>query len=453
MGAEISLADLRARGLRRHQAEFIRAVLAEAAPSRHSLVAPPGTGVGGTLAALAAEAIRLDSARRILVLVLARPRLILEQLRHQLQNAGVELPCEVFDGPALRAAMAEADPSSAWREAGIALVSLDLACRPQAAEALLAGRWDLLIVWADQLSGRARDFLHRFVADVAPRRVVVATATNEAARRFSLKDAISNEWSDVRDWDGRPILVHPEDRVVRFERAPEERAFLDYLSAFLNAELQGRVAGLQRTLLLRMAASSLMAIEGPLRTTRNMLVHLATAAPASIEANEDGDQPTDPGQLRWREQPEALVGLTRALHMLDELGGDAKRDALVKEVLRLRSEQHRTVAVCTAFLATATYVATCLNESGVSTCVLTGALMDDERHRRSEDLSRTGGVLVTTDAGLTGMLRGVTAVIHYDSASSDLALARRLAVIDRSTSGRAPVSVALQEVVTISPQQ
>lgn len=434
--------ELRSKDLLPHQVEFIEASL-NAGPHGRVVLADD-VGLGKTLAAAAlvwALGIRLGHTPRTLVVC---PAPLLRQWEAGLHDVGVS-DARVVDASELRRLEARTDANSnPWAAVEVALVSVDFAKHDDRLPALTELPWDLVIVDEAHLTGRDNKRGRLVQALWGSDRVdlmVLASATPQAVEGQNLE--LPGSWSvqvlrrravELRDWDGRPILVSSDRRleIVHIDFTIEERALFEAVRASVAHLSSNPRDLLQQQALVRVASSSLFALE---QTLSRRLVHtgrgamgrdagLAAAFPDSLDTPNLEAETTSDGT-----PPEEIRGL---LALLERVGVDSKWNACAQVLAAHLLVQGDRAVVFTDFADTARYLKGLLSEEGRRVDVLTGSTPSVERHRLVEMLRDEPGVLVLTSAASEGLsLSFLKLCIHYDVPWDPTELAQRLSRIHR----------------------
>lgn len=116
-------------------------------------------------------------------------------------------------------------------------------------------------------------------------------------------------------------------------------------------------------------------------------------------------------------------------------GADAKAEALIDWVYRLQSEENEPelkILVFTEFVPTQQMLASYLQDRGISTVCLNGAMSMVERRDAQELFRNKVRVLVSTDAGGEGLnLQFCHVVINYDLPWNPMRIEQRIGRVDR----------------------
>ena len=220
-------------GLLPYHVEFINRFLdPDASPFWH-LIAPPGSGKSLMASALIGEMFSSHDAERVLVLV---PAMLSSQYAYMLRDELQSMPVIQVDRKFFRELEASAPPkTNPWPQPIIAVVSLDLAKRPEIAQSLIAAKWDLVLVdQAHSLAGQRAALLDEMLRAAAIGRLLLLGVTDEGASKVPIPGLVTWNWYQrIADLSGAAspsmaIVLH----VVEYERSPSEVDFLRKLRDF-----------------------------------------------------------------------------------------------------------------------------------------------------------------------------------------------------------------------------
>lgn len=446
MNNELGLESLRDIGLLPHQAEFIIEFLKPESPPYHWLIAPPGTGKSVTVATLASRILAKKPTARILILtgkLVAR-----EQFAQALQEIAhfsdvIRVDQQIFRELELRVDVGE----TPWAGPVIALMTLQKAIHPNIVKSLTTTEWDLVVVdrpytLSDKQEAVVKELIH---IGIVKRLLLIAAFLERSGTTPLIPNLMTTTWSrDVVDWEGNPLFASRVRMVVDYDRSPFEIEFLDKMDQVLR-QLEPpdtEMALLKTTLLLRMASSSLYAIEQSLRRRRNRLVHSTHLQMIEADAEEIGeiedeffDEPLENKSQRTRtELTEELSKLSTLLDHLDNISADTKLQALL-DILKQRTISVDVYRICifSEFASTVSYLYSSLQEELEDIYQFT-TTPHDERDHTIRSFRETGGILVASSAAITGldwMNLEIDIGINYDLPSHDLQMEQRWAMLDR----------------------
>jgi len=322
-------------------------------------------------------------------------------------------------------------------------MSIDFAKRDDIASSIMSVVWDLVIFDESHLLRRKRRvFFDLLKKSGAARRALLLTNTPSHLRGVAVSQV---KYGDVVDWDGRPLFPSFEKQLmsVWYHRTDQERIYLVELLEFARSLASIRSFGkLYETIIMRNATSSIYAIQGMLRRlkdawspVRNRMAH------GVISSDEDtfqkvqqklvtitdllGDSDDiladiNQSHVGMKIQPDQFSYLFNTLESLldqiEDIGTDSKLDALIgylQELSKMTDKTH--ICIWTSFRSTAQYLLSSLRDLKKPLHMMTGILELAERQSVIENFRENGGILITTDASLTGIgLEFVDKCINYD---------------------------------------
>jgi ERCC4-related helicase len=439
MNISADMKELRELGLKPYQAELVRDMLDSPLPARRLLVSEPGFGKTVAAMSLAREIARANQNYRILVIA---PHVFAAMYTHQYARAVPDMIATVVDRRKLRemeAAVKHDQP--VWPSAITAVIGMDTARQKDVLDHICSVKWDLVIVEEVHLYGRSRwTLLKTILSNKAFQRVLLMTTTPNVSSIASLLKGVARTcWvtSEINDWDGQPLFarVAPKCHTVMYRRGDDEIAVVRCLSD-LGADLAANPkAQLVRRTLLRQATSSMLALEGSVRSLRNSLVHYAPGildSPSGTNPFDDGssgietdvvlDTPNGLSRAEWQNKAHALARLNKLIDLIESVHTDKKRDALRSVIQRIyEKSQPADLKICVlcSFKVTAHYLQTVLSERVGRVGLLTTDRMLKDYGLVLEQFNKEGGVLISTVTALQGIdLRGTKWIIHYDPPSS-----------------------------------
>ncbi len=349
-------------------------------------------------------------------------------------------------------------------------------------EDLICAGWDLVIVDEAHRLGGSTDQVARFklgrgIAEAAPYFLLLSATPHQGKtdafhRLVSLIDAkefpdinsvtrdrvqphvIRTEKSRAIDAEGKPLF-----KPRRTQLAPvswEERhynqqllyqAVTEYVREGYNQAMREKRSyiGFLMILMQRLMVSSTSAIRTTLEKRLEVLAtpqEQLTLFPPTIEeewADLDGQEQIEV-LLRTRlkalknERAEVKLLLDAATRC-DQIGPDAKAEALLDWLYRLQSEEgdpELKALVFTEFVPTQEMLRRFLTERGFSVVCLNGSMDMEERKRVQEAFAKNVRILISTDAGGEGLnLQFCHVVINYDIPWNPMRLEQRIGRVDR----------------------
>jgi hypothetical protein len=435
---------LREQGLWPFQADFLLDFLRPDAPAYWELASPAGSGKAHLAVTLVERVLVSGPSTRVLILV---PKALVSQWTNRLGTLKGQATVVALDRPKLLELQSTAtDAGLGWPVRSIVVISIDFARRPDVADALTSGAWDLVI--ADEshlLAGKRAEAFYSLLHAGSAKRALLLTATptgggtlgpTSVERRLVTAASIVN-------WDGTPLYSQRPLKLetIPYERRQEEFALMKGLESLAATLTSTHLPpfGFLADALLRTASSSLFAVEGQLRRVARVLLHIrntiAHGVSLTLEDFAEGegftaDDAKEVGDHAVSKVTAALPRLdseaTRLMVLLEELPGDSKLEALSRHLKGSVESESRAVCVWTGLSASARYLAGALESPSRHTYALTADLPFADRAGQLAQFRETGGLLVTTGAALEDDgLEFVEECIHYDLPSTGAALEQR----------------------------
>lgn len=411
--------------LRPHQVDFIANFIRPDAPRNQMLLAPVGSGRSFTTLALISDLLNQGQARRVLVLV---HRVALrDQFAHYARELNLSLPVLTVDGLTFREMVAQADVGfSPWPSDVVAVMLLDLAAKNEIAASLTSIHWDLVVVDDVGSLGASRQGFIRLLSqsDAAKRLLLMSGLPYPDPPSFGISDLTIVNWHrDLADTESAIYRARPDIRVVEYRRSDEEIGFLQNLGTLTEQLSNSATSHLQRHMLLRAAASSPYAAEQSIRKLRNRLAHgeflrVQETLPETDQLDTEQDT-TDEVIVEatsvWLDKGIAWELLSKTLASLDQIRDDSKLRVLVDIIA-----EQSTLAVplrlgiYTNFAATAWYLQQQLASKGYEVFRFTGDVSYQERGLRIQRFLESGGILVFSAVGITGIDFRLDTGVLYD---------------------------------------
>jgi len=427
------LTRLRSKGLLAWQANFAADFLDPDSSPYHLLAAPPGLGKMYTGVAIAKEVIS-SGAQRILVLapaamcVVWANRLAMQELevfsltRAELRE--IEATCKPQESP--------------FQRNGVFVMSQDLAKQKDVADGLSVINWNAIIIDdAHRMTSPQRlRLLQRLISGNQRRRLLLLTATPlpslsplmEPASGQFIPLKTTSWYGVITNWDG--TVVRPPGltwKILTYQRSEDE---MRVVGRFLESIKQLEVASGGNKLLTRVLkhrlSSSLFAFEN---TLQRLVTSLALSIDDSAEFIEGESERLDEPitwarnervvdvEVTWIDQPAALGILSSTLESLETIKGEEKLQAL-RTILTECYDHVGKPKICifSMYRDTLTYLQTAIRDWRLHSLSITGVTSLSEREARVRHFKDEGGVLLTTDVGLSeGInLPDVNSVIHFD---------------------------------------
>jgi superfamily II DNA or RNA helicase len=136
-----------------------------------------------------------------------------------------------------------------------------------------------------------------------------------------------------------------------------------------------------------------------------------------------------------KNEREEVKALLEAAKRCDQIGPDAKAEALLDWIYRLQQEEgdpDLKVLIFTEFIPTQEMLYHFLTDRGFPVACLNGTMDMDERKRAQDTFARDARMLISTDAGGEGLnLQFCHVVINYDIPWNPMRLEQRIGRVDR----------------------
>ena len=349
-------------------------------------------------------------------------------------------------------------------------------------EDLISAGWDLVIVDEAHRLGGSTDQVARFklgqgLSEAAPYFLLLSATPHQGKtdafhRLVSLIDAqefpdissvtrervqphvIRTEKRRAIDADGKPLFKPRRTQLspVSWEERHRSQQLLyeavtEYVREGYNQAMREKRSyiGFLMILMQRLVVSSTSAIRTTLERRLEALAapqEQLTLFPLTSEeewADLDGQEQIDV-LLRTRlkalknERAEVKL-LLEAAARCEQIGPDAKAEALLDWLYRLQSEEgdpELKALVFTEFVPTQEMLRRFLTERGFSVVCLNGSMDMEERKRVQEAFAKDARILISTDAGGEGLnLQFCHVVINYDIPWNPMRLEQRIGRVDR----------------------
>lgn len=349
-------------------------------------------------------------------------------------------------------------------------------------EDLISAGWDLVIVDEAHRLGGSTDQVARFklgqgLSEAAPYFLMLSATPHQGKtdafhRLVSLIDAqefpdissvtrervqphvIRTEKRRAIDADGKPLFKPRRTQLGPVSWGEQHRnqqhlyeAVTEYVREGYNQAMREKRSyiGFLMILMQRLVVSSTSAIRTTLERRLDALAapqEQLTLFPLTSEeewADLDGQEQIDV-LLRTRlkalknERAEVKL-LLEAAARCEQIGPDAKAEALLDWLYRLQSEEsdlELKVLVFTEFVPTQEMLRRFLTERGFSVVCLNGSMDMEERKRVQEAFAKDVRILISTDAGGEGLnLQFCHVVINYDIPWNPMRLEQRIGRVDR----------------------
>lgn len=421
-----------------HQQALLDEFLSDQASSGHAALWEPGLGAVWTTGHIIRKFRLIQPTGRVLVL---SPKALAVQTEYHLASIGVAAQLvdrfryrEMQDGSSADNAL--------WREGGVFILGMDFAKQDDVATSLRTVPWSLLVVLeAHQVRGQRERIVQGVVESSPGVRMLIFTLPGvKDLPQFGIK-----RWTestvhqvDVVDASGRRIFDLPQPDVRLFELPQDafEQRLMNTVSEVVQLLAPAkRTQGLLASIVKLSAQSSLSALEEVLRRLRHRLAHGTVDTLQSVDEHDDETDADELPLLPPAENRALLEALNKCLEELDSLAGDSKLKWLTQMLVdaKTRGKLAHSICVLVHYRATLFYVQTALEELGLATYVLHGALSFDARFEAVRNFQERGGILLATTALMTeGLnLAKVESLVLYDCPRSRLMLQQVLGRFQR----------------------
>ncbi len=347
---------------------------------------------------------------------------------------------------------------------------------------MISAGWDLIIVDEAHRLGGSTDQVARFklgqgLAEAAPYFLLLSATPHQGKtdafhRLVALIDA--QEFPDIEsvtrervkpyvirtekrraiDDEGKPLFKPRRTQLVpvSWEKRHQNQQLLyeavtEYVREGYNQAMREKRSyiGFLMILMQRLVVSSTSAIRTTLEKRLEVLAAPQEQLPLFPLASEE-----EWADLDGQEQIDVLLGtrikalkneraevklLLDAAARCEQIGPDAKADALLDWLYRLQSEEgdpELKALVFTEFVPTQEMLRRFLTERGFPVVCLNGSMDMEERKQVQEALAKDARILISTDAGGEGLnLQFCHVVINYDIPWNPMRLEQRIGRVDR----------------------
>ncbi len=349
-------------------------------------------------------------------------------------------------------------------------------------EDLISAGWDLVIVDEAHRLGGSTDQVARFklgqgLAEAAPYFLLLSATPHQGKtdafhRLVSLIDAqefpdissvthervqphvIRTEKRRAIDAEGKPLFKPRRTQLAPVSWQERHRnqqllyeAVTEYVREGYNQAMREKRSyiGFLMILMQRLVVSSTSAIRTTLEKRLEVLAAPQEQLPLFPLTSEeewadlDGQEQIDVllhTRLKALKNERAEVKLLlEAAARCEQIGPDAKAEALLDWLYRLQSEEsdpELKALVFTEFVPTQEMLRRFLTERGFSVVCLNGSMDMEERKRVQEAFAKDVRILISTDAGGEGLnLQFCHVVINYDIPWNPMRLEQRIGRVDR----------------------
>jgi superfamily II DNA or RNA helicase len=437
MTPQTDLDSLREAGLLPHQAKFIADFLQPEAAHIQWLNASPGTGKTHMVFSLIPAFVGETGASHILILTPAR--VLVDYYARSLHDKGNAVPVVPIDKKRLRLLAADLPSHQGpFTNPIIAIMNIQQLADDNTAQAILGVEWDLVVVDEAHhlfIGSLLATFVERLISFNKAKRLLFLSIHGQDDRppRYLPAQTRIVEWpNNILDWEGKPLLTSSETqlRLIAYERSPEEITFLRALQEIEGLDADERRHRLKKARLIKLASSSLYAIEQGLSRERNRLAHATPSMDIknSYEEAEEGRSDVSMINEEVRPKPQRskvlLEQLDRLLEMLEWIPEDKKLQALINLILELKVEKPTTrFWILTTYSSTAHYLTSSLHEIDEKLTSIEGTMSGSAIAKAVKDYQYSGGIVVSTPILLQGIdlsRSGIEILVYYDLLSREM---------------------------------
>ncbi len=287
-----------------------------------------------------------------------------------------------------------------------------------------------------------------------------AEYVEEAVRRGENPLVLRRLKEDLKTIDGVPLFPPRYVHTVLFRLSPEEMAFYEALTRYVQEEFNRALDAERRNvqfalmLLQRRLASSLYAARRSLERRKEKLQKLLEKGEFLWERGEIDEEELEdlPEAERWQKEEELLEKLTaartleelreeiRKLEELVALGRELERaevETKLRELEKLLCELDRAhpgekLVIFTESRDTLEYLAKNIRRWGYAATVLHGGMNLEERIRAEAEFRDRAQILISTEAGGEGInLQFASLMVNYDIPWNPNRLEQRMGRIHR----------------------
>jgi SNF2 family DNA or RNA helicase len=349
-------------------------------------------------------------------------------------------------------------------------------------EDLISAGWDLVIVDEAHRLGGSTDQVARFklgqgLAEAAPYLLLLSATPHQGKtdafhRLVSLIDAkefpdissvtrervqphvIRTEKRRAIDAEGKPLFKPRRTQLIPVSWEDRHRnqkilyeAVTEYVRDGYNQAMQEKRSyiGFLMILMQRLVVSSTSAIRTTLERRLEALAtpqQQLTLFPLSSEEEWSDLDGQEQIEVLIRTRLKALKNERAEVKLLldaaarcEQIGPDAKAEALLDWLYRLQSEENDPelkALVFTEFVPTQEMLRRFLTERGFSVVCLNGSMEMDDRKRVQDAFAKDVRILISTDAGGEGLnLQFCHVVINFDIPWNPMRLEQRIGRVDR----------------------
>ena len=347
---------------------------------------------------------------------------------------------------------------------------------------LIAAGWDLVIVDESHRLGGSTDSVARYrlgkgLAACTPYILLLSATPHQGKtdaffrlvslldhRMFPTPDTITRDTvapyvirtikRDAIDGENRPLFKPRTTSLLPIrweERHHRQKELYEAVTTYIREGYNEAISekkqyiGFLMVLMQRLVVSSTAAIEQTLKRRLKVLngtgnvAHTDTESTTEEYYDMDGEELLDTvvgsverSLAHEKERVQDLLALAQECR---ETGPDARAEALIDLILRLRREEQDPdlkILIFTEFISTQEMLCTFLTDRGFSAAVLNGTMSTEERNWAQNRFMEEAQFLISTDAGGEGLnLQFCHVIINYDIPWNPMRLEQRIGRVDR----------------------
>jgi len=412
-----------------------------------------GLGRLHTASHIIARQLVLKPDARILVLV---PAALQSQIQFVLDQRGID--SLIVDRFRFREMQEAAETVQAPFGTGRAfLMSTEFASRDDIRASLGTVQWTLIVVdEAHRVGGGKREGVVRDLVEGSPdvRLLLLTIPGIGRIPHFGIQQWAETELrrQEVMDSAGRPIFGARTSVLLPLEyRLSEHEQLLrrEILNAVRLAQSEGGTAHTLAHIFERALRSSPSAVEAALRRLRNRLAHFDTG---TFQLDE-GAELSEIATISAKGTTAAFERLGVCIETLNSVDVDSKRRAFEGLLTEKLDKASMPPAMCvfTEFRATLHYLQAVLDELGIESRAIHGAMPEREQTQAIHEFRGRGGVLIATNVVWSSgaELGAVDSLVLYDVPRSEIAQRQLLGRFNRLSQDRVFAVHALVDTTSV----
>lgn len=429
--------------LRPHQQDLVEKFLGAEIPSRAALIAAPGTGKSTAVVEIIRQVGEKNPGSRILVLT--RSAILSNMYHDAIEKSQGNLSTFIVNIRVLRELDAHTKPDDAVRSEGLAvLLSLHETRSESVRDYVRQVPWDLVVIDGGPIAHAAdADLIEDLVRSTQDLSLLLAY---EGGRATRLPDIVADlptfNWrlQDLMSANEPLFQEELRQRLTRgYSRSEDEQHLLLALAELLVDIAPNQLPYLT---ILRLASSSIYAIEGSLIRLRDNLAY-------EESPSKDGeDAPSRPAQTRMvrtrkpryrhglrqmepEELTQRLTEIDSLIQSLDRITVDRKMETLLELLKEIDTPgSSRRICVFSNYASTISYLHSTLASIEKRMFRVTGSIPHGKRVEEVARFHEIGGIMLVTDATHGEPPVNADIGICYDLPSNDQTMLQRWAAID-----------------------